>query len=87
MNARASALGGVRVLDMTRVVAGPMAGQALGDLGADVLKIERKGEGDDVRRVGPPWMPGPDGQAGPESTYFQAVNRNKRSLAIDFGVP
>lgn len=87
MTAHASALDGIRVLDMTRVVAGPMAGQALGDLGADVLKIERKGEGDDVRRVGPPWMPGPERRTGPESTYFQAVNRNKRSLAIDFAIP
>lgn len=81
------ALQGLRVLDMTRVVAGPMAGQVFGDLGAEVLKIERKGEGDDVRRVGPPWMPGPERETGPESTYFQSVNRNKQSLAIDFAVP
>lgn len=87
MSARPAALQGLRVLDMTRVVAGPLAGQALGDLGADVLKIERKGEGDDVRRVGPPWMPGTDAESEPESTYFQAVNRNKRSLAIDFAKP
>lgn len=82
-----SALSGLRVLDMTRVVAGPMAGQTLGDLGAEVLKIERKGEGDDCRRVGPPWMPGTEDSQEPESTYFQSVNRNKRSLAIDFATP
>lgn len=75
------------MLDLTRVVAGPFATQTFGDLGADVLKIERKGEGDDCRRVGPPWMKGVDGSDTDESTYFQAVNRNKRSLAIDFGNP
>ncbi len=80
-------LRGIRVLDMTRVIAGPYAGQILGDLGADVVKIERRGEGDDVRRVGPPWMPGPDGAATETSTYYQSVNRNKRSVTVDFTVP
>lgn len=86
MNAAAekTALGGVRVLDLTRVVAGPLAAQSLGDLGAEVIKVERRGEGDDVRRVGPPWMPRAEGE---ESTYFQSVNRNKRSIAIDFATP
>ncbi len=77
-------MGGLRVLDMTRVIAGPYASQILGDLGAEVVKIERQGEGDDVRRVGPPWMKDGDGKEIEESTYFQAVNRNKRSLTIDF---
>lgn len=79
-----SVLSGVKVLDMTRVVAGPMATQCLGDFGADVLKIERPGEGDDVRHVGPPWLIDKDGHETRESTYFQSANRNKRSIAINF---
>jgi crotonobetainyl-CoA:carnitine CoA-transferase CaiB-like acyl-CoA transferase len=71
---------------MTRVVAGPLAAQMLGDLGADVIKIERRGEGDDVRAVGPPWMP-EAADACEQSTYFNAVNRNKRSITIDFTKP
>ena len=80
-------LAGLKVLDMTRVIAGPFGGQILGDLGADVIKIERPGEGDDVRRVGPPWQREPDGDTPGDSTYFQAANRNKRSVAIDFQRP
>jgi crotonobetainyl-CoA:carnitine CoA-transferase CaiB-like acyl-CoA transferase len=83
----AGALAGLRVLDMTRVVAGPLAGQTLGDLGADVIKIERPGEGDDARRVGPPWMRDKDGNELEQSTYFQSVNRNKRSITVDFQQP
>ncbi|MDB5988073.1 MAG: putative CoA-transferase [Nevskia sp.] len=81
------ALTGVRILDMTRVIAGPYAGQILGDLGAEVIKIERQGEGDDCRRVGPPWMKDSLGQDTPESTYFQSVNRNKRSITLDYAQP
>jgi crotonobetainyl-CoA:carnitine CoA-transferase CaiB-like acyl-CoA transferase len=80
-------LDGLRVLDMTRVIAGPLGVQILGDLGADVIKIERTGEGDDVRKVGPPWMKDKSGDELEESTYFQAVNRNKRSVTIDFAQP
>ena len=80
-------LHGLRVIDMTRVVAGPLATQTLGDLGADVIKVERPGEGDDSRRVGPPWMKDADGNELEQSTYFQSVNRNKRSISIDFGKP
>ncbi len=80
-------LAGLRVLDMTRIIAGPMAGQIFGDLGADVVKIERPGEGDDSRRVGPPWLRTGDGVNTNESTYFQAVNRNKRSVTVDFTTP
>ncbi len=78
------ALAGIRVLDMTRVVAGPYAGQILGDLGAEVVKVERKGEGDDCRRVGPPWMDTELGRQGQDSTYYQSVNRNKHSISVDF---
>ena len=80
-------LAGLLVIDMTRVIAGPLGGQILGDLGAEVIKIERRGEGDDVRRVGPPWMGDRDGNDTPESTYFTAANRNKRSVAVDFATP
>jgi crotonobetainyl-CoA:carnitine CoA-transferase CaiB-like acyl-CoA transferase len=81
------ALNGVRVLDMTRVIAGPYSGQIMGDLGAEVIKIERRGEGDDCRRVGPPWMKDDDGRETAESTYFQSVNRNKRSVTVDYAQP
>lgn len=80
-------LAGLRVLDMTRVVAGPFAGQILGDLGAEVVKVERTGEGDDSRRVGPPWMKDGQGTDTEESTYFQSVNRNKYSINADFSKP
>lgn len=82
------ALAGIRVLDLSRVVAGPYGAQILGDLGAEVVKVERTGEGDDCRRVGPPWMKAADGtDIFGESTYFQAVNRNKRSVTIDYSQP
>lgn len=84
---KAGPLSGLRVLDMTRVVAGPYAGQILADLGAEVVKIERLGEGDDCRRVGPPWIKDEQGNDTGESTYFQAVNRNKESIAVDFAKP
>jgi crotonobetainyl-CoA:carnitine CoA-transferase CaiB-like acyl-CoA transferase len=79
-----TALAGLKVLDLTRVIAGPLATQILGDLGADVVKIERPGEGDDVRRTGPPWASETVGGPHEVSTYFLAVNRNKRSLTIDY---
>lgn len=79
-----SVLAGVKVLDMTRVVAGPTATQCLGDFGADIIKVERPGEGDDVRHVGPPWLIDTEGNETRESTYFQAANRNKRSIAVNF---
>jgi len=76
-------LSDLKVIDMTRVIAGPLCGQILGDLGADVVKIERPGEGDDCRRVAPPWFREPTAELPGESTYFQAVNRNKRSLGVN----
>jgi crotonobetainyl-CoA:carnitine CoA-transferase CaiB-like acyl-CoA transferase len=71
-----AALDNIRVLDMTRVLAGPWASQLLGDYGADVVKIERPGEGDDTREWGPPWL-------GDQSAYFLSTNRNKRSVTVD----
>ncbi|HSU15739.1 CoA transferase [Longimicrobium sp.] len=73
-------LAGLRVLDLSRVLAGPLCTMVLGDLGADVVKVERPGTGDDTRTWGPPWAQGP---AGREAAYYLCVNRNKRSLAAD----
>lgn len=76
------ALEGLKVLDLSRVLAGPWCGQILADLGADVIKVERPGAGDDTRAWGPPWMPtGSDDVR--EASYFQSANRGKRSIAID----
>lgn len=72
-------LSGVRVLDLTRILAGPYATMILGDYGADVVKVEHPEGGDDTRSWGPPWVE----QAGGASAYFTAVNRNKRSVALD----
>lgn len=76
-------LSGIRVLDLSRVLAGPWATQLLGDYGADVVKVERPVQGDDTRHWGPPWLGQGDGGPGRESAYFLAANRNKRSLAVD----
>jgi crotonobetainyl-CoA:carnitine CoA-transferase CaiB-like acyl-CoA transferase len=78
----AGALDGLRVIDLTRVVAGPLCAQMLGDLGADVAKVERRGDGDDLRALGPPFVRGSE-----DSTYFVALNRNKRSVSLDFTQP
>ncbi len=77
------ALQGIRVLDLSRVLAGPWCGQILADLGAEVIKIERPHVGDDTRMWGPPWMPDQQGNATRESGYFQCANRNKYSVAVD----
>ncbi|KDB51701.1 L-carnitine dehydratase/bile acid-inducible protein F [Sphaerotilus natans subsp. natans DSM 6575] len=81
------ALGGLRVLDLTRVLAGPWCTQALADLGADVIKIERPGAGDDTRHWGPPYAKDATGQDTREAAYFLAVNRNKRSVTLDIASP
>lgn len=76
-------LSGLRVLELARILAGPWAGQVLADLGADVIKVERKGAGDDTRGWGPPFMPGTDdGHLG--AAYYHATNRGKRSIELDF---
>lgn len=77
------ALQGIRVLDLSRVLAGPWCGQILADLGAEVIKIERPNVGDDTRTWGPPWMIDQEGNTTRESGYFQCANRNKYSVAID----
>lgn len=83
----AGPLAGLRVLDLTRILAGPTCTQLLGDLGADVIKLERPGEGDDTRKWGPPYLKDRDGQAMKESAYFLASNRNKRSVTVDMARP
>ena len=80
---RKPALAGLRVIDLARVLAGPTCAQILADLGADVIKIERPGTGDDTRAWGPPWLPDANGEDSPDSTYFSSANRNKRSIAVD----
>ncbi len=76
-------LAGVRVLELARILAGPWAGQLLADLGADVVKVERPGSGDDTRGWGPPFVPAADG-GHLSAAYFHATNRGKRSIALDF---
>ena len=80
---RRPALAGLRVIDLARVLAGPTCAQTLADLGADVIKIERPGIGDDTRPWGPPWLPDEHGAPTRDSTYFSSANRNKRSIAIN----
>ena len=77
-------LSGIHVLDLSRVLAGPYATMILGDLGADVIKVEQPGSGDDTRSWGPPFMPAAEGR---ESTYFLSINRNKRSIELDLKDP
>lgn len=77
-------LHGLRVLDLSRVLAGPSATQVLGDLGAEVIKIEKPGAGDDTRAWGPPYVTKPDGTPSSESAYYLSANRNKKSVTIDF---
>jgi crotonobetainyl-CoA:carnitine CoA-transferase CaiB-like acyl-CoA transferase len=78
-----AALGHIRVLDLSRVLAGPWCAQNLADLGADVIKIERPGAGDDTRAWGPPYAPGADGEPTTESAYYLSANRGKRSVTVD----
>jgi crotonobetainyl-CoA:carnitine CoA-transferase CaiB-like acyl-CoA transferase len=83
----AGALSHLRVLDMSRVLAGPWCGQSLADLGADVIKVERPGVGDESRTWGPPWVKDGNGQDTRDSTYFTSANRNKRSITVDIARP
>lgn len=85
MNARS--LDGIRVLDLSRILAGPYCTQLLGDLGADIIKIERPQVGDDTRTWGPPNLQTRDGEAELESGYYMCANRNKRSVTVDIAKP
>jgi crotonobetainyl-CoA:carnitine CoA-transferase CaiB-like acyl-CoA transferase len=81
------ALSHLKVLDLSRVLAGPWAGQTLGDLGADVIKVERPGSGDDTRAWGPPYLKDAQGNSTGEAAYYLCANRNKASITIDFTRP
>src|SRR5690606_37636661 len=80
---RPAPLTGIRVLDLTRVLAGPWCTQNLADLGAEVIKIERPGSGDDTRGWGPPYVQDAQGQDTTEAAYYASANRNKYSVAVD----
>jgi len=86
MNVMPGPLAGLRVLELARILAGPWAGQILADLGADVIKVERKGAGDDTRAWGPPFVPAAQG-GHLASAYFHCTNRGKRSIELDFDTP
>ena len=83
----AGPLAHVRVLDLSRVLAGPWAGQNLADLGAEVIKVERPGVGDDSRAFGPPWVKDKAGSATKDSSYFTSANRGKKSITINVAKP
>ena len=83
----AGALAGIKVLDLSRVPAGPWCTQVLADLGADVVKVERPGLGDDTRQWGPPFLKDAEGNDTTQASYFTACNRNKRSVTIDMATP
>jgi crotonobetainyl-CoA:carnitine CoA-transferase CaiB-like acyl-CoA transferase len=80
-------LTGTRVLDMSRILAGPWVGQLLADLGAEVIKIERPGKGDDTRAWGPPFVKDRDGKDTTDAAYFMCANRGKKSLTLDIAKP
>ncbi|MTI08678.1 CaiB/BaiF CoA transferase family protein [Curvivirga aplysinae] len=81
------ALSHIRVLDLSRILAGPWASQTLGDLGAEIIKIERPNSGDDTRQWGPPYVKDADGNDTNDAAYFMSANRNKKSVAIDMAKP
>jgi crotonobetainyl-CoA:carnitine CoA-transferase CaiB-like acyl-CoA transferase len=81
------ALSHLRVLDLSRVLAGPWCSQNLADMGADVIKVERPGAGDDTRGWGPPWVQGAQGGTSTDSTYYAAANRGKKSITVDISRP
>lgn len=80
-------LSGIKVLDLTRVLAGPLSAQMLGDLGADVIKIERPNTGDDARAFGPPYLSDPQGRESNNNSFYICANRNKRSITVNIARP
>jgi crotonobetainyl-CoA:carnitine CoA-transferase CaiB-like acyl-CoA transferase len=82
-----SSLEGIRILDLSRVLAGPVCTQIFADLGAEVIKVERVGEGDDTRRWGPPYLQNDTGRDTDESAYYLSCNRGKKSISIDISKP
>lgn len=87
MSERKAPLDGIKVLDLSRVLAGPWCSQNLADLGADVIKVERPGSGDDTRAWGPPYLKDAEGRDTSEAAYYLSTNRNKRSITIDIATP
>jgi formyl-CoA transferase len=87
MTAPSAALSHLKVLDLSRVLAGPWCTQMLGDLGADVIKVERPGQGDDTRTWGPPYLRDADGHDTHFAAYYTCANRNKRAITVDFSKP
>ena len=82
-----TALGHIKVLDLTRILAGPWATQNLADMGAEVIKIERPRVGDDTRTWGPPFLKDADGKETRDSSYFLSANRGKESVTVDLATP
>jgi crotonobetainyl-CoA:carnitine CoA-transferase CaiB-like acyl-CoA transferase len=80
-------LSGIKILDLTRVLAGPLSAQMLADLGADVIKIERPGTGDDARAFGPPYLVDPDGRENNNNSFYLCANRNKQSVTVNIASP
>ena len=87
MTDRQGPLDGIRILDLSRVLAGPFCTQMLADLGAEVIKVERPGVGDETRTWGPPYVKDSEGADTTESAYYLCANRNKRSITVDFSQP
>ena len=80
-------LSGIKILDLTRVLAGPLSAQMLADLGAEVIKIERPGGGDDARAFGPPYLNDPEGKANNNNSFYLCANRNKKSVTVNIATP
>src|SRR6218665_3719046 len=87
MTERTGPLSNIKVLDLSRILAAPWAGQILADLGAEVIKVERPGAGDDTRTWGPPFLKDADGQDTKEAGYYLAVNRGKKSITVSLDKP
>src|ERR1700710_1106043 len=80
-------LSGIKILDLTRVLAGPLSAQMMADLGAEVIKIERPGGGDDARAFGPPYLQDPEGKANNNNSFYLCANRGKKSVTVNIASP